>query len=172
MTGSGSATLTPVEVNEAAERARLRRELVDLLNTYSSEAQHIGHAFAQQHRLHATDMHALLAVMHAERRGDPLTPGRLGETIGLTSGATTALIDRLERGGHLRRSRESADRRVVHLRYADAGMALATAFFTPLAPRTDQVMAQFDIDELHTVERFLQGMIGALTSYRDELRRP
>ncbi|HWS33957.1 MAG TPA: MarR family transcriptional regulator, partial [Actinoplanes sp.] len=103
----------------------MRRELVDLLNAYNNEAQHIGHAFASQHRLHATDMHALLAVMQAERRGAPLTPGRLGENIGLTSGATTALIDRLERGGHLRRSRESADRRVVHLRYADAGMALA-----------------------------------------------
>jgi DNA-binding MarR family transcriptional regulator len=159
-----------VEVNETAERVRLRRELVDLLNTYSSESQHIGHAFAHQHRLHATDMHALLAVMHAERRGAPLTPGKLGEAIGLTSGATTALIDRLERGGHLRRSRESADRRVVHLRYADAGMALAMAFFTPMAPRTDKVMAEFDVDELQTIERFLQGMIGSVVSYRDELR--
>jgi DNA-binding MarR family transcriptional regulator len=159
-----------VEVNETAERTRLRRELVDLLNTYSSEAQHIGHAFAGQHRLHATDMHALLAVMHAERRGTPLTPGKLGEAIGLTSGATTALIDRLERGGHLRRSRESADRRVVHLRYADAGMALALSFFAPLAPRTDEVMAQFGVDELQVIEKFLQGMNDALISYRDELR--
>ncbi|WP_430785982.1 MarR family winged helix-turn-helix transcriptional regulator [Actinoplanes sp. G11-F43] len=159
-----------MEGSEAAERARLRRELVDLLNAYSTEAQHIGHAFANQHRLHATDMQALLAVMQAERKGSPLTPGRLGETIGLTSGATTALIDRLERGGHLRRSRESTDRRVVHLRYAEAGMALAQTFFTPLAPRTDAVMNGFSVGELETVERFLNGMIGSLVSYRDELR--
>ena len=159
-----------MEVNETAERQRLRRELVDLLNTYSGEAQHIGHAFANQHRLHATDMHALLAVMHAERKGAPLTPGKLGEAIGLSSGATTALIDRLERGGHLRRTRESADRRVVHLRYADAGMALALSFFAPLAPRTDKVMAEFGVEELQTIERFLQGMIASLVSYRDELR--
>lgn len=145
---------------------------MDLLNQYSGEAQHIGHAFANQHKLHATDMHALLAVMHAERRGAPLTPGRLGEAIGLTSGATTALIDRLERGGHLRRSRESADRRVVHLRYADAGMALAQAFFTPLAPRTDAVMNEFGVEELAVVERFLQGMVASLVTYRDELRNP
>nr|GID88484.1 hypothetical protein Ade03nite_74080 [Actinoplanes derwentensis] len=148
----------------------MRRELVDLLNAYSGEAQHIGHAFASQHRLHNTDMHALLAVMQAERRGTPLTPGKLGESIGLTSGATTALIDRLERGGHLRRSRESADRRVVHLRYADAGMALALAFFTPLAPRTDAVMNDFSVGELETIEKFLNGMIGSLVAYRDELR--
>ncbi|MBW6434692.1 MarR family transcriptional regulator [Actinoplanes hulinensis] len=159
-----------MEGNETAERQRLRGDLVDLLNTYSSEANHIGHAFAHLHRLNATDLHALLAVMHAERRGAPLTPGKLGEAIGLTSGATTALIDRLERGGHLRRSRESADRRVVHLRYADAGMALALSFFAPLSPRTDEVMARFGVGELQTIEKFLHGMISALISYRDELR--
>lgn len=159
-----------MEGTETDERRRLRTALVDLLNTYSSEAQHIGHAFASRNQLHATDMHALLAVMHAERRGAPLTPGRLGEAIGLTSGATTALIDRLERGGHLRRTRESTDRRVVHLRYAEAGMSLATAFFTPLRPRADAVMEQFSVDELHTIEKFLHGMTSALTAYRDELR--
>ncbi|WP_309238212.1 MarR family winged helix-turn-helix transcriptional regulator [Actinoplanes aureus] len=159
-----------MEGNETAERERLRRALVDLLNAYSSEAQHIGHAFANRNHLHATDMHALLAVMHAERNGAPLTPGRLGEAIGLSSGATTALIDRLERGGHLRRTRESSDRRVVHLRYGEAGMALAIAFFTPLRPHTDAVMEQFSVDELRAVERFLAGMGKALVTYRGELR--
>ncbi|WP_229069941.1 MarR family winged helix-turn-helix transcriptional regulator [Actinoplanes sp. DH11] len=159
-----------MEGTEAAERQRLRRALVDLLNAYSSEAQHIGHAFANRNNLHATDMHALLAVMQAERDGAPLTPGRLGEAIGLTSGATTALIDRLERGGHLRRSRESNDRRVVHLRYGDAGMQLAMAFFTPLRPHTDRVMEKFSVEELQAVEKFLDGMTAALVEYRDELR--
>jgi DNA-binding MarR family transcriptional regulator len=170
MTGRGSATLTPVEGTETAERQRLRRALVDLLNTYSSEAQHIGHAFANRNHLHATDMHALLAVMHAERHGSPLTPGTLGEAIGLSSGATTALIDRLEKGGHLRRSRESKDRRVVHLRYGDAGMTLAMAFFTPLRPHTDAVMDQFSVEELAAVEKFLTGMASALVAYRGELK--
>lgn len=153
------------------ERQRLRSRLVDLLNAYSSEANHIGHAFAGRHRLHGPDLHALLAVMHAERAGAPLTPGRLGETMGLSSGATTAMIDRLERDGHLHRVRESSDRRVVHLRYAESGMSLAQAFFTPLAPRTDAVMARFDVTELQVVERFVEGMVAALTDYRDELRR-
>ncbi|AEV83447.1 MarR family transcriptional regulator [Actinoplanes sp. SE50] len=162
-------TRAPDEADKA-ERQRLRSRLVDLLNSYSSEANHIGHAFAGRHRLHGPDLHALLAVMHAERAGEPLTPGRLGETMGLSSGATTAMIDRLERGGHLRRSRESSDRRVVHLRYAEAGMALAAAFFQPLAPRTDAVMARFDTEELQVVERFVRGMVEALLAYRDELR--
>jgi DNA-binding MarR family transcriptional regulator len=152
------------------ERDRLREEIVNLLRSYSVEGQHVGHAFAQRHGLHPTDLQALIAVMHAEGRGDPLTPGRLGEAIGLSSGATTAAIDRLERAGHLRRTRESTDRRVVHLRYGEPGMALAMEFFGPLGKRTDDVMAGFSDDELALVRRFLHGMNEALAEHRTEVR--
>jgi DNA-binding MarR family transcriptional regulator len=152
------------------DRDRLSRAVVDLLRTYSVEAQHVGHAFAQRHGLHPTDLQALIAVMHAEGNGAPLTPGRLGEAIGLSSGATTAVIDRLERAGHLRRTRESADRRVVHLRYGEPGMALAIAFFGPLGRRSDTVMADFTDAELDTVRRFLAGMNAAMSAHRDEMR--
>jgi DNA-binding MarR family transcriptional regulator len=161
---------TEVPAGETAERLRLRSRLVDLLNSYASEAGHVGNAFAGRHHLHGPDLHALLAILHAERAGAPLTPGRLGDAMGLSSGATTAMIDRLERGGHLRRVRESADRRVMHLRHADSGMLLAQAFRTALDPRTDAVMEQFDVAELQVVERFVQGMVEALTGCRDELR--
>jgi DNA-binding MarR family transcriptional regulator len=154
------------------ERQRLRRQLVDLLRIYSSEAQHVGHAFAQRHGLHPTDLQALMAVMHAENRGDPLTPGRLGEEIGLSSGATTAAVDRLERSGHLRRTRESADRRVVHLRYGEPGRALAHEFFGPLGKRGDAVMDRFTDAELETVRRFLDGMTAALAAHHREVRPP
>jgi DNA-binding MarR family transcriptional regulator len=152
------------------ERDRLREEIVNQLRTYSVEAQHVGHAFAQRHGLHPTDLQALIAVMHAEGRGAPLTPGRLGEAIGLSSGATTAAIDRLERAGHLRRTRESTDRRVVHLRYGEPGMALAMEFFGPLGKRTDDVMAGYSDEDLALVRRFLQGMNDALAEHHIEVR--
>ena len=152
------------------ERDRLREEIVNLLRSYSVEAQQVGHAFAQRHGLHPTDLQALIAVMHAEGRGEPLTPGRLGEAIGLSSGATTAAIDRLERAGHLRRSRESTDRRVVHLRYGEPGMALAVQFFGPLGKRTDQAMADFSDAELDLVRRFLRGMQDALSGHHADVR--
>ena len=144
--------------------------MVDLLRLYSIEAQRVAHEFAHQQGLHFTDLQALIAVMHAERRGEPLTPGRLGETLGLSSGATTAVIDRLEREGHLRRTRESADRRVVHLRYGEPGMQLAAAFFRPLGVRSHTVMDGFATEELETVRRFLTGMLGAITERHEELR--
>ena len=152
------------------QRDRLREEIVNLLRSYSVEAQQVGHTFAQSHGLHPTDLQALIAVMHAEGRGAPLTPGRLGEAIGLSSGATTAAIDRLERAGHLRRTRESTDRRVVHLRYGEPGMALALEFFGPLGKRTDDVMSGFSDEDLATVHRFLEGMTAALSAHHATVR--
>lgn len=148
----------------------LRDELVELLRLYSVQAQQVGDRFAQRHGLHPTDLQALIAVLHAERRGAPLTPGRLGEALGLSSGATTAVIDRLERAGHLRRVRESADRRIVHLRYGEPGQELASSFFRPLGARSHAVMDGFSSDELATVARFLRGLTDAYAEHHRDVR--
>lgn len=152
------------------ERDRQRQAVVELLRVYSVEATHVGHAFAQRHGLHPTDLQALIHVMHAEGNDAPLTPGRLGEALGLSSGATTAAIDRLERAGHLRRTRESSDRRVVHLRYGEPGMRLALEFFGPLGQRSDDVMDRFSDADLAIVRRFLEGMTEALAAHHHEMR--
>ncbi len=43
----------------------------------------------------------------------PLTAGHLAKMIGISTGATTRLIDRLERGGYVRRIKSPEDRRKV-----------------------------------------------------------
>lgn len=148
----------------------LRDELVELLRLYSVQAHQVGDTFAHRHGLHPTDLQALLAVLHAERHGVPLTPGRLGEALCLSSGATTAVIDRLERAGHLRRTRESADRRIVHLRHGEPGQVLASSFFRPLGDRSHAVMDGFSTDELATVARFLLGMTEAFAAHHRDVR--
>jgi DNA-binding MarR family transcriptional regulator len=118
----------------------------------NGEINRLAHGFAGDQGLHATDVAALAAILDAE---EPMTPGRLREHLGLTSGAVTACVDRLERAGHIRRVRESADRRVVHLRYAADAMAAARAYFRPLAEATESARSRFTDDELATVARFL-----------------
>ncbi|MBV8701933.1 MarR family transcriptional regulator [Bradyrhizobium sp.] len=44
-----------------------------------------------------------------------MTAGRLAELTGLTSGAITGVIDRLERAGFVRRERDESDRRKVFI---------------------------------------------------------
>jgi DNA-binding MarR family transcriptional regulator len=71
-----------------------------------------------------------------------VTPGTLREHLGLTSGAVSACLDRLETSGHIRRVREAADKRVVHLYYEPEARELARAFFAPLAQATDIARSQ------------------------------
>ncbi|MEV1146387.1 MarR family transcriptional regulator [Micromonospora sp. NPDC049799] len=151
-------------------RDHLVAEITAQLRRYSVDAQHIGHAFAALHGLNATDLHALIAVMDAELYGQPMTPGRLGEQLNLSSGSVTALIDRLERGGHIRRDRDTADRRKVFLHYAERGATLAMDFFRPLGRRTDGVMAGFTDEELETVHRFMTAMGTSMREHRDAVR--
>ncbi|MEQ3550028.1 MarR family transcriptional regulator [Pseudonocardia nematodicida] len=146
-----------------------REELVGLLQDYAGEADLLGQAFAGRHRLHPTDWHALLAVMRADAAGAPLTPGVLGARLGLSTGATTALIDRLERAGHVRRSRESTDRRRVTLRQAENAAGIGGAFFGPLGSRMDVLLAEFDDAELDAASRFLAAMNALVADYRADV---
>ncbi|TCK22576.1 MarR family winged helix-turn-helix transcriptional regulator [Pseudonocardia endophytica] len=149
-----------------------REELVRLLQDYAGEAERLGHAFAGRHGLHPTDLHGLLAVLRAETAGEPLTPGALGELLDLSTGATTAVVDRLERAGHVRRSRESTDRRRVTLRHGEAAATVGAAFFGPLGVRMDEVLTGFTDDELDAAARFLEAMTALVADHRAGLDEP
>lgn len=132
------------------------------LRRTQGEINRLVHGFAQAQGLHPTDVQALAVVLDSP---EPLTPGRLREHLGLTSGAVTACLDRLEKAGHIRRSRESADRRVVHVRYEEGARAAARRYFMPLAEAAERTRERFDADELAVALRFLNTLneeLGAL----------
>jgi DNA-binding MarR family transcriptional regulator len=138
-----------------------------LLRTLTSEVNRRAHSFAHSHGLHATDVHALAAIMDSTvSEGRPMTPSRLAERLDLTSGAVTACVDRLERAGHISRTRDSADRRVVHLEYRPAARALARQYFGPLARSTDAAMRRFTPEQLATVADFLRTLNEELAADR------
>jgi DNA-binding MarR family transcriptional regulator len=148
-------------------RGGRRDELVRLLQGCASESVLVGQVFAERHGLHPTDLNAMLAVLQADLEGSPLTPGRLGARLGLSSGATTAVVDRLERLGHVLRTREDSDRRRVTLRYGDTAAAVGRQFFGPLGDRMDAMLAGFSDAELDVVLRFLAVTTEMLGRHRE-----
>jgi DNA-binding MarR family transcriptional regulator len=150
-------------------RAALERDLEALVRRLTVESQRLAHAFAERHGLHATDLEALIHVMDAEGRGAPLTPGDLSAVLRITSGATTAVVDRLERHQLVRRDRDDADRRKVHLRFADHGQAIAMEFFGGLQQLNTALMAQFTDDDLETVRRFMTQMGDMISTHRSDV---
>ncbi len=149
-----------------AEREHLIEEVEALLRRVTVESQRLGHEFASRHGLHPTDFEALVHIMDAERAGAALTPGELAAKLRLSSGATTAVVDRLEKQGHIRRDRDDADRRKVHLRWAEHGMAVAMDFFGRLGPLQDEVMGPMSARDLTVVRRFLMAMADGIAAHR------
>jgi DNA-binding MarR family transcriptional regulator len=143
-----------------------RQRLAYLLRRLNVELDQLGHQFAAQHRLHPTDMRALVAVMDAARGGQAMTPGRLGEELNLTSPSVTALLDRLERQGHLRRVRDQHDRRRVTLEIEPQALALGAEFFGPLNRELLAAMETFSDAELQVAGRFLQAMTEVIVANR------
>ncbi|MFD3326617.1 MarR family winged helix-turn-helix transcriptional regulator [Streptomyces sp. NPDC058701] len=122
------------------------------LRRVNGEMNALIHRFAGEHGLHATDIRALAAILDAPA---PLTPGRLGQHLALTSGSVTACLDRLEKAGHVRRVRDSADRRVVHLHYEPTARALASEHFRVLARATQRALERAGEADAAAALRFL-----------------
>ncbi|MES9523072.1 MarR family winged helix-turn-helix transcriptional regulator [Streptomyces capoamus] len=149
---SGSTDELPVFQGDlAAFAVQLRR--------MHGEVGRVIQQYAARRSLHATDVQALAAILDAP---EPMTPTRLRAQLGLTSGAVTACIDRLERAGQVRRVREGTDRRVVHLHYAAEARAAARTHFRPLADALRRAGADFDEHELGVALRFLTTLNDAL----------
>lgn len=158
----------PRDGGEEAESPTGLRAFAVQLRRMNAEFNRIAQDFAQSRQLHHTDVQALVAILDGDGHGGAMTPGLLRERLNLTSGAVTACLDRLERSGHIRRTRDAADRRVVHLHYAPKAKAVARAFFQPLARGTDAARARFTEEELTVVMRFLTAMNDELTALHGE----
>ncbi|WP_202387265.1 MarR family transcriptional regulator [Nocardioides flavescens] len=111
--------------------------------------------------LPVTDVAALGQVVWAAEAGSPLSPTELARLHGFTSGATTALVNRLEAAGHVERTRESSDRRRVTLRPTPAARERTREFLSAVGTDIATLLASTPPDELRTVTSFLQRLTAA-----------
>ncbi|MFB4274057.1 MarR family winged helix-turn-helix transcriptional regulator [Nonomuraea sp. MTCD27] len=143
-------------------------ELMVLIRALYVESDRFAERFAALHRLHRTDLNALVVILDAARAGRPLTPGGLGGALNLSPPATTALIDRLEHAGHVERRRSTTDRRKVEVVLNEQAAELARRFFAPLARHLSAAIDAFTPEERQVVGRFLESGIKATAAARLE----
>ncbi|MEU6504759.1 MarR family transcriptional regulator [Streptomyces sp. NPDC046942] len=133
-------------------------EIVHLLRAVAVELGLHSARFAQRNGMHPTDVRALIALMDARRAGEELSAGRLGAVLGLNSAGTTALLDRLERAGHVRRVRGARDRRKVVVEVTERAVDLGQASFGPLIERSVELLRGYDEDQRAAIRTFLEGV--------------
>ena len=139
------------------------------LRTYAGEFAELNRLTARRMSMHTTDLTALVAVLHAERMGEPLSPARLAEHVRLTSGATNALINRLENAGHVTRSREHTDRRQVTLRATTSARSQADAVNARPAQVLEDAFGRLDARAISTMAEAMEVLTTALRQINAEL---
>jgi DNA-binding MarR family transcriptional regulator len=88
-------------------REEVIQDIVDKLGEMSTETVMFHQAVADELGLYITD-HKCMDIIH---RFGAMPAGRLGEMTGLTTGAITGMIDRLEKAGYVKRANDPKDRR-------------------------------------------------------------
>lgn len=124
-----------------------------------------GAAIARRAALHSTDLECLDLL----QLSSPCTAGEIMAHTGLTSGAVTAMIDRLEHRGLVSRTRDPDDRRRVQVAVDRKAIEPVAAFFASGARRWTSLLAEFAEPELAIVERFLDRALATAIDLTAEL---
>lgn len=125
-------------------------------------------AIAERVGLNASEHKCLDLVL----RYGPMTAGQLAELTGLTTGAITGVVDRLEAAGFVQRQNDPSDRRRVIIR-PDVKKAEREIgpLFESIARATDELASRYSERELALINQFVAECIRILRQETLKLRR-
>lgn len=151
--------------NNEKERMDLLAELHRLERLSSAVGVMFSQAVADRVGVNSTDLESmdLLNLYGA------MTPGRMAELTGLSSGGVTRLIDRLERAGYVRREPDPSDRRRIIIQPLwEAGDTRVAPLFESMKVRQEALAASYSTEDLKVITGFFAR---ATAIVQDEISR-
>jgi DNA-binding MarR family transcriptional regulator len=135
-----------------------RADIQALLVQFIADVVLFNHAVAQDLGLGSSDAQFLtLLQVHGS-----LTPGRLAELTGLSSGTVTGVIDRLERAGFVHRRSDPGDRRKVVVELDEAAVTQRAApAYNEQGARLQRVLRKRSAAELRVIADFFTDLLHA-----------
>lgn len=111
------------------------------------------HLIGERLGLNPTD-HKCLDVMIRNRT--QMTASQIAEETGLSTGAITGVVDRLEKAGYVRRKRDQNDRRLVFINVLmDKAMVKISPIFDPIKQASRSLYSKYNDDELALILDFI-----------------
>src|SRR5437868_8413440 len=134
------------------KKSELIDELVREFRTSGNQDDAFDTLAAQRLGVNETDLHCLNIVENA----GGITAGKLAVLSGLTTGAVTGVIDRLEHRGFARRVPDPEDRRRVRVEVTRTFYARADKIWGPVRADWGRALAKFSNEELELITEFLR----------------
>jgi DNA-binding MarR family transcriptional regulator len=147
----------------------LIEEIGDLQRRISTVTVVMHQLIAEKLGLGPSD-HKSLDLARTGASDEPITAGRLAELTGLTTGAITGILDRLERAGFIRREKDPNDRRQVRVRIVPERAAEMGRAFEPLNRSFQKMCARYSAEELEVVSRFSRDTLQLATDLIERMK--
>jgi DNA-binding MarR family transcriptional regulator len=130
----------------------LIRDLVDATRANQVATDKMDEAGGLALGVNRTDGRCLDLIDQAGR----ISAGELAAQSGLTSGAMTAVLDRLEKKGYVRRVADPNDRRRVLLEATDEMRRRGWELWGPISERSMPVLEKLTTSEIELLIRFMR----------------
>src|SRR6476619_3697732 len=148
-------------LSRSKARAALTRELERAVRRSSALGVIFGQTVASRVGISSSDLECL-DFLNLEGR---VTAGRLAEVTGLTTGAITGVVDRLEKAGLVRRERDEQDRRKVFISVVPEQAMKIGQLYVPMPQAMEKVFGAYSDEELRLLLRFAtEGYKGVLAA--------
>ncbi|HTF80775.1 MAG TPA: MarR family transcriptional regulator [Cytophagales bacterium] len=154
-------------MDNAVDAARVK-EFMAISRLYSDSSIIMHEAIAHKAGLSGAD-HKYLGLLMQKGK---MTAGELSKLSGLTTGAVTGLIDRLEKKKLVQRQLDPEDRRkVIIVPDMARALKLLTPVFAELQQKTEALVSSLSKDELQIIERYFISAVDIMNEVTNKLNQ-
>jgi DNA-binding MarR family transcriptional regulator len=145
----------------------LKRRALNAVREYGIHLTLFRNAMNERAGLNATDMECLRLLF---LKGIS-TPSELARLTGLTSGATTAMLDRLEKAGFIERRPNPDDRRGTLIHPAASASEKAASWFESARNAQNELISSYSESELEIISDVFERFTKLWDQEREKIRQ-
>lgn len=138
------------------QKSKSISRIADALQNVARTIVDANNDVARDKQIHPTD---LRCIVFLDQTGGTASPKEIIAKLGLTSGAGTALLDRLETQGYVVRSRNPDDRRGILISLIKSATRSLIADFAAMNARFEAATEQLSQHELDVISAFLEEIV-------------
>ena len=147
----------PAEEHAGLPAGALQTGTLQALRELLDVAGHVGPAVARRAALSRTELQTLELLFEG-----PCGPADLARSLGVTTAASSGIVDRLAARGHVVRRPHASDGRRTQVELTESGGAEVMGHLLPMFTALHELDARLDDEQRPVVEDYLRGATEAL----------